>query len=62
MVPGIDNGNIITASNLIGSSANVTCDAGYQPSVSSIICQITGLWEPANCGPIGTRTHFTLTI
>ncbi|XP_060578444.1 sushi, von Willebrand factor type A, EGF and pentraxin domain-containing protein 1-like [Ruditapes philippinarum] len=50
-VPDIDHGNVISTSDLIGSSANVTCDAGYLPSISIIICQVTGLWETASCLP-----------
>ncbi|XP_053399437.1 low-density lipoprotein receptor-like [Mercenaria mercenaria] len=51
LAPDIAHGVISSNSNTIGSSANVTCDAGYETATESILCQDTGIWETAFCSP-----------
>ncbi|XP_053400560.1 sushi, von Willebrand factor type A, EGF and pentraxin domain-containing protein 1-like [Mercenaria mercenaria] len=49
-IPTISNGKItVTGTTSVGSFANVTCDVGYEASVSSIKCQISRIWETAEC-------------
>ncbi|XP_045184352.2 sushi, von Willebrand factor type A, EGF and pentraxin domain-containing protein 1-like [Mercenaria mercenaria] len=47
----IPHGNIVQDS-LDVSKASVTCDAGYQTSISTINCTGSGSWENTTCDPI----------
>ncbi|XP_053403087.1 uncharacterized protein LOC128558234 [Mercenaria mercenaria] len=61
LVPDIENGQIVLAdiTNIsYGSVANVTCNTGYEASVTNITCLSSGVWEhnatclSVDCGPV----------
>lgn len=49
----IDNGKIEGDSITIGSEAAVVCNVGYDATLPTVTCQVTGLWETASCLPKG---------
>ena len=41
---------LVNVSNVLyNSSANVICDPGYDPNVTSVSCLEFGMWEIAEC-------------
>jgi hypothetical protein len=36
-----------------GASASVSCNIGYIAMVQQVTCKATGLWENAQCVPVG---------
>ncbi|KAH3729504.1 hypothetical protein DPMN_055476, partial [Dreissena polymorpha] len=53
-IPTILNGVytlLYTKQTTYGSTANVTCDAGYKSNVSQIMCQANAMWQAAICNP-----------
>jgi len=48
---------LVNVSNVLyNATANVTCNLGYDPNVTSISCLSSGEWEIAECIMKGART------
>lgn len=52
-VNDIANGKIKSDNITIGSVATVICDTGYDATLPTVTCQVTGLWETVSCIPKG---------
>jgi len=48
---------LVNVSNVLyNATANVTCNPGYDPNVTSVSCLESGMWEIAECKVKGALT------
>ena len=58
--PPLDNGSYTASETVVGSVGNVSCDVGFDPSDSFIMCESTGIWTTSTCLIRGNLVRFSL--